>query len=309
MESAKYEFKEIKDSNKEVLWNDLPVFAVESPTGLCFFENQISLIKKHEQVINNNANTFDYNDNAKLKITGFTPRNELFIEQEKEDGSTTIVKNPDRVAEDRMIREADIFYTPNKDGDIGWITKDINDTASENHKKTCLDEALMTCGTPNVTDQGFTNADNAAAIEKKFFPLEQFLQGAHHLFKKELLRMWEIITDRVNLKKSTKFDFRDIEIILNRNLPQNNQEIVDIWLKLRGLISDKTILEHLPYDLDAEAELAEIDKQNEEAIKKNFSNMQMLENKNTSNTKFEVGKNDNKELDNKQEEKNNKKVS
>ena len=134
----------------------------------------------------------------------------------------------------------------------------------------------MISGVPNVTDQGFTNADNSSALEKKFFPLDQVLQQADKLFKKEFLRMWEMITSRINLKKSTKYDFRDIEVILTRNLPSNNQEIVDNWLKLRGLLSDKTVIEHLPYDLDSESEIAEIDAQNESNMQKNMENMQML---------------------------------
>ena len=88
--------------------------------------------------------------------------------------------------------------------------------------------------------------------------------------------MWEIITDRINLKKNTKYDFRDIEVILTRNLPTNNQEITDNWLKLRGLLSDKTVIDHLPYDLDSESELAEMDAQNETNMQKNMENMQML---------------------------------
>ena len=88
--------------------------------------------------------------------------------------------------------------------------------------------------------------------------------------------MWEIITDRINLKKNTEYDFRDIEVILTRNLPTNNQEIVDNWLKLRGLLSDKTVIDHLPYDLDSESELAEMDAQNEANMQKNMENMQML---------------------------------
>ena len=244
----------------------------------------IPLIKKNEQVIKNNANTFQYNDNAKLKITGFTPENEALIQaidkngepEVDKEGKPIMIQNPDRVKEDNAILNASVFYTPDNSGDIDWVIKNINDTASENHKKTCLDMALMTTGVPNVTDQGFTNADNAAALEKKFFPLEQFLQQPHHLFKKELLRMWEMIINRINLKRNTEYDFRDIEVILNRNLPQNNQEIVDNWLKLRGLLSDKTVIEHLPYDLDSESELAEMDSQNEANIEKNLDNMKKM---------------------------------
>ncbi len=270
------DFKEEQEEDKPVLWNDIPIFAVENPDGLALFENVITLIKKHEQVIKNNANIFQYNDNAKLKITGFTPQNDPLIEVTDKDGKTTTIKNPEREKEDEAILNAKVFYTPDNTGDIDWVIKNVDDTASENHKKTCLDLPLMISGVPNVTDQGFTNADNSSALEKKFFPLDQVLQQADKLFKKELLRMWEIITDRINLKKNTEYDFRDIEVILTRNLPTNNQEIVDNWLKLRGLLSDKTVIDHLPYDLDSESELAEMDAQNEANMQKNMENMQML---------------------------------
>lgn len=160
-ENNKTDFEEIAEDSKEILWNDLPVFAVENPDGLALFENIITLIKKHEQVIKNNANIFQYNDDAKLKITGFTPDNDPIIQLTDEDGNPKIddngnpimIKNPARVQEDEAILNAKVFYTPDNTGDIGWVTKDVNDTASENHKKTCLDLALMISGVPNVTDQ------------------------------------------------------------------------------------------------------------------------------------------------------------
>lgn len=281
---AEYKFEEVKKSKKEVFWNDVPCFAVENLDGLAFFENIITLIKKHEQVIRNNANIFQYNDDAKLKITGFTPDNEAVIQAKDKEGQPQVdsngqpvmIANPARQKEDEAILNAKVFYTPDKDGDIAWVIKDINDTASENHKKTCLDTALMISGVPNVTDQGFTNADNASALEKKFFPLEQVLQQADHLFKQELLRMWEMITDRINLKKNKEYDFRDIEVILVRNLPTDTESVVNAWLKLRGLLSDKTVIDHLPYDLDSEAEIAEMDAQNEANMEKNLENMQKM---------------------------------
>lgn len=283
-ENAEYKFEEVDDTNTPIMWTDLPCFAVENPYGMAFFENVMTLINKNEKVIENNANIFDYNDNAKLKVTGFSPMNDTLIpllndkgeEQKDKEGNVIMTKNPARMQEDDAILNAKVFYTPDKDGDIDWIIKDINDTASENHKKTCLDMALMIAGVPNVTDQGFTNADNAAALEKKFFPLEQVLQQAHHLFRKEYLRMWEMITARINLKKNKEYDFRDIDVILIRNLPTDTESLTNAWLKLRGLISDKSIISHLPFGLDAESEIAEMDKQNEENIQKNLQQMQMM---------------------------------
>ena len=289
-ESAEYKFEEVDGSDKPVRWTDLPCFAVENPYGMSFFENVITLINKNEKVIENNANIFDYNDNAKLKVTGFAPTNDPLIpllnengeEQKDKQGNIIMTVNPARVQEDEAVLNAKVFYTPDKDGDIDWIIKDINDTASENHKKTCLDMALMISGVPNVTDLGFTNADNAAALEKKFFPLEQVLQQAHHLFRKEYLRMWEMITARINLKKGKEYDFRDIDVILIRNLPTDTESLTTAWLKLRGLVSDKSIISHLPFGLDAESELAEMDKQNQENIQKNLENMAKTEETNQS---------------------------
>ena len=267
-----------------VLWDDLPCFAVENPDLMALFENVITLIQKYEQVCKNNANTFQYNDEAKLKVTGFTPQNELLIEQKDKDGNVVtdsngepiMILNPARQKEDKAILDAPVFYTPDNSGDINWIIKNVNDTATENHKKTMLDMALMIAGVPNVTDQGFTNADNSSALEKKFFPLDQVLQQADKLFKKEYLRLWEMITNRINLKKGTTYDFRDIEVILNRNLPSNNSEIIKDWLGLRGLVSDKTVIDHLPYDLDSESELLAMDEQNAENMQKNLENMRQL---------------------------------
>ena len=279
---GKQDFKQVESDL--VLWDDLPCFAVENPDELALFENVITLIQKYEQVCKNNANTFQYNDEAKLKVTGFTPENELLVPQKDKngnvvldaDGNPIMIENPLRVKEDSAILNAPVFYTPDNTGDIDWITKNINDTASENHKKTMLDMALMVAGVPNVTDTGFTNADNSSALEKKFFPLDQVLQQADKLFKKEFLRLWEMITHRINLKKGTEYDFRDIEIILNKNLPTNNREIVENWLKLRGLISDKTVIDHLPYDLDSESELLSMDEQNAENMQRNLENLRAL---------------------------------
>ena len=279
--SSPQQFKELEDERDNVKWTLLPALVVENPDNIGIFENVTTLIDKYQQVIKNNANTFQYNDDAKLKVTGYVPQNETMIEEKDEQGNVVMennhpkmIKNPARVEEDNLVLNAKVFYTPDNSGDIDWIIKNINDTASENHKKTCLDMALMISGVPNVTDQGFTNADNSSALEKKFFPLEQVLIQADKLFKKELLRLWENIVDRINTKKNTKYDFRDIEIILTRNLPQNDQEIVDNWLKLRGLLSDKTVIDHLPYELDSESEIALREEETDESFDKNLERTQ-----------------------------------
>lgn len=299
--------QEDKTRRKEGKWNMLPCIAIENEMGLSCFELVISLICAYERVIQNSRNTFQYNDDAKLKVIGYTPDEDLLIpETDKEgkpiineNGTVKMKTNPLREQEDKAMLNMKVFYTPDKEGDIAWAEKNIQDTALQNHKKTLIDLISMISGVPNITDLGFTNADNASALDRKFFALEQIITSADKQFKKALLRRWETIIDRINKRKHKQYDFRSIKIDLLRNLPTDKDTETTRALKLRGLLSDESIIDMLPDDFDSISELEKIDKQNEENIKKNMENMlkmgQDISDKKTTqtNTKYEVGDTDN----------------
>jgi SPP1 family phage portal protein len=249
-------------------WNDVPAIAMEQPEGLAIFESVISLIDAYQRVVQNSRNTFQYNDDAKLKVTGYQPEHSLTTT----DDNGTVISNPDREAEDEFMLESKVFYTPDASGDIEWIEKTVQDGALTNHKKTLMDLISMISGVPNMSDLGFTNADNASAIDRKFFNLEQKITIADKLFKKGYLRRWKLIFDRINLKMNTKYDYRDIRVMLNRNLPTDKYTETDSALKLRGLISDESVINMLPYELDANNELMRMNKKEEEGIEENIEN-------------------------------------
>lgn len=240
-------------------WGDVPAFAVETEDNLSLFEPAIELIDAYQSLIKDTKDTFNYNNDAKLKVTGYRPDNQLLIKDE----SGQLIENPARQAEDSALLNMKVFYTP-QDGDIGWIEKTLDDGATQNTLKTYLDLIMMITGTPQTTDLGFTKADNASAIDRKFFALEQMTTDAMQLLKTAYLRRWELIFGRINLKNNTKYDFRDIKITLNKNLPANDNEVVDMYMKLRGLISDDTIIERLPLNFDSVSEQNKKREQDEE---------------------------------------------
>lgn len=301
-------------------WNMLPCIAIENEMGLSSFELVVSLICAYERVIQNSRNTFQYNDDAKLKITGFTPQNDLMTTKLNKDGVPELdengqpkqVINKAREEEDKALLKMQVFYTPDNTGDIAWVEKSVQDTALENHKKTLIDLIAMISGVPNITDLGFTNADNASALDRKFFALEQMITDADKHFKQAILRRWETIIDRINKRKHKSYDFRSIKIDLQRNLPTDKDTETTRALKLRGLLSDASIIDMLPDDLDSNSELEKIDKQNEENMQKNLENMSkigqdMSNNKINNKTINNVGNQDNKEQDalmNKEEKEN-----
>lgn len=290
--------KELEERKKEGKWNMLPCIAIENEMGLSCFELVISLICAYERVIQNSRNTFQYNDDAKLKITGYTPQNELMVTKLNKDGEAELdengqpkqVLNKAREEEDTALLKMKVFYTPDNTGDIAWVEKTVQDTALQNHKKTLIDLISMISGVPNITDLGFTNADNASALDRKFFALEQMITQADKQFKKALLRRWETIIDRINKRKNKQYDFRSIKIDLQRNLPTDKDTETTRALKLRGLLSDESIIDMLPDDFDSISELQKMDKQNQQNIEKNLENMSKM-GQNTNNSQLNVQKN------------------
>ena len=104
-------------------------------------------------------------------------------------------------------------------------------------------------GIPNTSDLAFNSADlNASAIDRKFYIMNMMTASIISQLKKAYLRRWEIIFGRINLKSDTKYDFRDINIDLPKNLPANDDERIDSMLKLQGILSEQTIIEKVGYN-------------------------------------------------------------
>lgn len=269
-------FKEDKKMKQPRKWDDdIPATAIEQEDGLAIFEPVISLIKAYQQVIQNSRNTFKYNDEAILKVVGYRPENDLVIYDD--DGKAMI--NPARVIEDEHVLTSRVRYLDGDketNADLAWVIKEVNDSALQNHKKTLMDLVCLCSFCPNMTDLGFTSADNSSALEKKFFSLQQYIATFEGEFKKGLLRRWEIILNKFNKEKGKQYDFRDLEIKLQRNIPSDTVSETTNVLKLRGLLSDESVINMLPYDLDSNSELDKIKAQNNQNIEENLKNMSKI---------------------------------
>lgn len=278
-------------------WGDVPFTVVEIPDGIALFEPVLDLIRCYEELIKETKDTFRYNNNAKLKVTGYRPEEPLLIQDK--DGK--LIENKARKLEDETLLKMQVFYTPD-DGDIDWVEKTINDGAIQNTLKTYIDLIMMNTGVPQTTDLGFTKADNASAIDRKFFSLEQTTTLAMQLLKMAYKRRWELIFNRINLKGS-KYDFRDIKITLNKNLPANENEVVDMYMKLRGLISDETIISRLPLNFDATSEISKMEEQDEANLEKEVNRASAFNGDDTSNEEKDNSKDTKEDTSNKMEDK------
>lgn len=278
----KKEVEEVDNQNHD--WGDVPAIAVENDYAI--FEPCEAIIKAYEQLVQNTRNTYQYNDDAKLKVTGYVPKEPLLVNK---DGK--LVENPNRQNEDETLLKMKVFYTPDKDGDIEWIIKNIDANGVESMLKMYSDLVFQLAGIPNTSDLAFNSADlNASAIDRKFYIMNMATAGTIAQLKKAYQRRWELIFNRINLKNNTNFDFRDIEIELPKNLPANDDEKIDSTLKLQGVVSDQTLIEKLGFDYVNEKNRME--QESEDNFNANLQNIQNI-NKNQENTNdMQEAKND-----------------
>ena len=233
--------------SKEHFWNDVPGFAVEIDFSI--IENSEAFIKTYENLLENVKNTYQYNDvDCKMKISGYKAQNKLTIKNEK--GETII--NPDRIKEDEYVLKSRTFYTE-EGGDAEWLIKQVDASGVTTLLKYYVDSIFQLAGIPNTADLAFNSADlNASAIDRKFYVMNMKTQDIVSNLKKALLRRFELIFNRINYKKGTKYDFRYIVIDIPKNLPSMTDETVEQMIKLNGILSEETIIEKLGYDYETE---------------------------------------------------------
>ena len=251
-------------------WGDVPAIAVE--TDYSIFEKCEDVISAYEQLVQNVRNTYQYNDSdCKLKIVNYQPQNPMTTV----DSEGNVIINQARIKEDQQWISARTIYV-GEGGDVTWLSKPVDASGVQIMLKTYIDLMFQLAGIPNTSDLAFNSADlNASAIDRKFYIMNMTTENVVSQLKKAYLRRWELIFNRINLKKGTEFDFRDIEIELPKNLPANDVELIDEMMKLQGIISDQTIVEKLGYNYLSEKEKK--DQEAESNLVQNMERMQLLQ--------------------------------
>lgn len=261
---------DVLEQRNNIGWGDVPAIAVE--TDYAIFEKCEDVIQAYEQLVQNVRNTYQYNDSdCKLKITNYMPQNPMTIT----DDEGNVIINPARLEEDNQWINSRTIYV-GEGGDVSWLSKPVDAGGVQIILKTYIDLMFQLAGIPNTSDLAFNSADlNASAIDRKFYVMNMSTEDAVSLLKKAYLRRWELIFNRINLKKNTNFDFRDVEIEIPKNLPANDVELIEEMMKLQGSISNQTILEKLGYNYLSEKE--KLDAEAEDAMTQNLERMAALQ--------------------------------
>lgn len=161
-----------------------------------------------------------------------------------------------RIREDRIIQ-----LDPGSTAE--WIVKNQSNSTVQSTLETIDKQICKISKCPDFTDESF-GTSSGIAIRYKLISMETNAASIEANMKKALLRRLELIS-KIQKLKVGDIGWRDIEIIFQRNIPEDLTDVVNLVNSLRGLVSDRTLLGQIPFirDVDKEMDLLEEQKQSE----------------------------------------------
>lgn len=203
------------------------------------FENVIDIQNALNNVKNDVANDLEYYSNCLLALEGVDDTDDEHIKKlEKRKGRT--------------------LFLP-EGGKAAFITKNINNNVVEYYAKDLKEDLHLLASIPDLTKLNITGDMKATAIKSLFFGTEQVVAEKERFFKIALEKRIRLFFNHLNFKSiKDNFNWRDIEITFNRNIPVNLSEFGDSVVKLQGTLPKQMVLEELKkagLDIDVERAL------------------------------------------------------
>jgi len=141
------------------------------------------------------------------------------------------------------VKKNGAFELFDKEQDVSYLTKDVNDTMIENHLNRLEKNIMRFSQSVNFNSEEFSGNVPVIGMQLKLMALENKCMKFERKFSaflryqfKVLLGMWkykrEVITD--------DDDYLDIDFVFTRNIPVNKLEEAQVLATLNGQVSDET---------------------------------------------------------------------
>jgi SPP1 family phage portal protein len=217
-------------------FSDVPVIVRQnniSATG--DYEDVIPQIDGYDRAQSDTANDLDYFTNAYLALEGISD-----LTATDDDGNELSASEAAKV-----MKEERVLYFPA--GSKGYyITKPAGDDTAESHKSRLYKDIFFISQVPNLTDENFSGNITGVAQKFKLFGLDELTKEKQQYFTSAEKKKIRLITEYINALKSTKYDWRTVEITYDRTAITNLLETAEIMNYLRDILSDETLLGLFP---------------------------------------------------------------
>ena len=148
------------------------------------------------------------------------------------------------------------------DGDISYLSKPQVSNDIITFTDTLKRDIHKFSFTVDLTDPDYLSSQSGVAQRLKLQGLEFLTSLKESKMKKGLTRRLELLSNFKSLSNSN-FEYTKSVIVFKRNTIEILSEILDSVIKLKGIISDETLMTKIP-DIDPDEEIKKLKKQKEQ---------------------------------------------
>ncbi|AYC28715.1 phage portal protein [Paenisporosarcina cavernae] len=159
------------------------------------------------------------------------------------------------------LKKTGVFELFEKDDDVKYLTKDINDQMIENHLNRLEQNILRFAKSVNFADEDFAGNASGIAMKFKVMALENKCITMERKFVSSLRYQFKVLFSAWASRKGfSKDDYLKVWFGFKRNLPVNILDEAQATTSLKGNVSEKTRLSLLTFVDDVQFELEEMTK-------------------------------------------------
>ena len=139
-------------------------------------------------------------------------------------------------------------------GRAEFVVKDLNHEALSQLEANLRKSILQLSMTPDLSDESFAGNASGVALQYKLWGIEQVRSAKERSFTTALRDLLRVLSNGLSLL-GTAADLAGAQITFYKNLPQDHTALADTLLALSPVLSQRTILEHLPWVKDVDEEV------------------------------------------------------
>lgn len=145
-----------------------------------------------------------------------------------------------------------------------WVVKNLNPEATKQQIDYLLNFIFQISQVPDLTDEAFGGNQSGVAMQYKLWGMNQLWITKTTKYEKALYYRLKIILHLLQYQFESNVSLLDnIIITFSKNLPDDFTALIESVVKLKGIISDRSLLKQIPFIEDVDAELEELEQQAE----------------------------------------------
>lgn len=236
------------------------------------FELQIPLIDAYNTIMSDRVDDKEQFINSILAIYGT-----LLSDEDDEIDENGVGDGKGHEKAMKRLKKDGVLEMPGEGSKAEYLTHTLDESGVEILRKAIEQDIHKFSHIPCMSDEHFGGNVSGVAMEFKLLGMENITKIKTRYYKKGLRKRLRLFAHWLALK-GINIDVEGIKPIFTRCMPKNLLEISQWVANLWGKVSKKTLLSQIPFVDDVEAELAAVEQEEEENVRRQKEAFGMAEN-------------------------------